>query len=155
MLRSFLDKKKATLKDLEKLASHLNFLNRAIVPGRALTRRMYAKFSGMTKLKPHHHITLDKEFKLDYKVWEVFLSGDDSVMRPFIDMSEKVTADQLNFYSDASANRDLGFGAIFKNRWIFSKWEPNFVIDAQPSIEFLGVICPVCWYIHLARAIKA
>ena len=137
MLRTFIDRKKATLKDLEKLAGHLNFLNRAIVPGRAFTRRMYAKFSGMTDLKPHHHIKLDKEFKLDSKVWEVFLSGDDSVMRPFIDMSDKVTADQLNFYSDASANGDLGFGAIFKNRWIFGQWEPNFVADVQPSIEFL------------------
>ena len=52
-------------------------------------------------------------------------------------MSDKVTADQLNFYSDASANGDLGFGAIFKNRWIFGQWEPNFVADVQPSIEFL------------------
>ena len=45
-LRYLLGKKKATVKDLESLAGLLNFLNRAIFPGRAFTHRMYAKFAG-------------------------------------------------------------------------------------------------------------
>ena len=46
-LNLMLDKKKAKVKELERLAGLLNFLNRAIVPGRVFTRRMYAKFSNL------------------------------------------------------------------------------------------------------------
>ena len=45
-LNYLLDKKKATVKELEKLVGFLNFLSKAIVPGRMFTRRMNAKFSG-------------------------------------------------------------------------------------------------------------
>ena len=44
MLQYFIQKRKAKVKEMQKLAGFLNFLNRAIVPGRAFTRRMYAKF---------------------------------------------------------------------------------------------------------------
>ena len=45
MLNKILDSKKATLKEVEKLAGYLNFLNCAIVSGRVFTCRMYAKFT--------------------------------------------------------------------------------------------------------------
>ena len=80
MLQCMQDKKSATVQGLQQLAVLLNFLNRAIVPGCAFTRRMYAKFSNFVKigskvsihqekdrtellssvkqkyLKPHHHV---------------------------------------------------------------------------------------------------
>ena len=45
MIQLLLNKKKAQVKDLQSLCGFLNFLNRAVIPGRAFTRRMYAKFS--------------------------------------------------------------------------------------------------------------
>lgn len=33
LIQVYMDKKKATVKQLQQLAGHLNFLNRAIVPG--------------------------------------------------------------------------------------------------------------------------
>ena len=45
MLRRFIDKKKATVKELQQLCGYLNFLNRAIHPGRVFMRRMYAKYT--------------------------------------------------------------------------------------------------------------
>ena len=42
LLRNFIGARKATVKQLQSLAGLLNFLNRAITPGRAFTRRMYA-----------------------------------------------------------------------------------------------------------------
>ena len=45
-LQLMTDRKKAKVHDLQKSAGFLNFLNRAITPGRAFTRRMYAKFTG-------------------------------------------------------------------------------------------------------------
>ena len=70
MLSTLIDKKKSTVKDLQRLAGYLNFLNRAIFPGRAFTRRMYAKFTSTVKdkkLKAYHHIRLDSEFKSDWR----------------------------------------------------------------------------------------
>ena len=77
-IRSILSKRKATVQDIQKLTGYLNFLNRAIVPGRAFTQRMYAKLSmKSTKtgnpIKMHHHISLDAEFKSDASMWERFL----------------------------------------------------------------------------------
>ena len=37
---------------------------------------MYAKYSGLDKqkLKAHHHVRLDAEFKFDCEVWRLFLT---------------------------------------------------------------------------------
>ena len=74
LLTAISSKQKATVKDLQKLAGYLNFITKAIFPGRTFTRHMYAKFQvAALKLKPHHHITLDREFKSDVAVWLKFL----------------------------------------------------------------------------------
>ena len=144
----------------KKFARHLNFINRAIVPGRAFTRRMYAKFSGIKDgnmmLKQHHHVKLDKEFKMDCKIWEMFLQDISSITRPFVDMSKEITADELFFYSDASAKEDFSYGAVFGNRWIFGRWQENFIQDYEPSIKFLELfaLCAAIftWQDQITRA---
>ena len=70
MIEAILSKKKAPIKELERLARTLNFLGRAIYPGRAFTRRMYSKFTGtIMSGKKYHHVKLDEEFKSDCRVW--------------------------------------------------------------------------------------
>ena len=68
-LATIKDKKSATIKELQQLMGLLNFLNRAIVSGRVFTRRMYAKLkicdSKGRRLRQHHHVKLDKEFRRD------------------------------------------------------------------------------------------
>ena len=85
LIRKFKDKKKATIKELQQFAGHLNFMNHAVIPACAFTHHMYVKFSGpsLSKLKPHHHIQLDGEFKQDCRIWESFLTND--LIRPFVD----------------------------------------------------------------------
>ena len=98
LIEKFLHSKKATIRELQQLCGYLNFLTRAIFLGRTFTHRMYAKFADPLRmqrhkiavenqavsdsnapvkfrknLKPHHHIQLDSEFKLDCKVWKTFL----------------------------------------------------------------------------------
>ena len=101
------DKKKATVKQLQQLCGLLNFLGKAIFPGRSFTRRMYAKFSEIVningapksandyKWKQHHHVKLDKEFKLDCTVWLRFLSSEicSVVCRPMVDLQKMDTSD--------------------------------------------------------------
>ena len=45
LLSKLKDSNKATVKQLQSLTGFLNFLNKAIFPGRAFTRRMYSKYS--------------------------------------------------------------------------------------------------------------
>ena len=160
-------KKKATVKQLQHLAGLLNFLHRAIYPGRTFTRHMYAKFTFIddhsgkkkikdTKVKQYHNVRLDQEFKDDCKVWQAFLSKPEfrRVCRPFVDWDRFEMSEELNFTSDASAAENLGFGCVFAKRWCFGQWEPNFIRENKPSIEFLelyGLCVTVFTWIHLLR----
>ena len=147
MIAHFIDKSKATVRELQVLCGYLNFLSKAIYPGRAFTRRMYSKYSFATwqrqgntgVLKQYHHVRLDAEFKFDCKVWGQFLNMSNEVVvnRPMLDRWSYVTTQELCFYSDASANEFLGFGCIFDSRWIFSAWEPGYIKRYSPSIEYL------------------
>ena len=127
-LNKFIDKKKATTKDLQALCGYLNFLNKAIYSGRVFMCHMYSKYaihwkshkasskSKLYKLKPFHHVKLDREFKADCKIWLQFLTDENLqlvVNRPMLDLVEYQTAQELKFYSDASAASDLGFSCIY------------------------------------------
>ena len=138
------DKHMVTVNKLEALAGLLNFLNKAVVPGRAFTRRMYAKFSGFKdssdrKLKKYHHVTLDKEFHLDCCIWMEFLQHPGITFRPMLDMeSNHITSEDLQFFSDASKNENFGFGCVLKNKfWTFGQWKKGFIRECDPCIEFL------------------
>ena len=160
MLQVMVHKKKATVKELQTLCGFLNFLNKAIFPGCTFTRQMYAKFSkildlhilghsGLSqdysreyKLKQHHHVTLDREFKLDCQVWLQFLDQDDQVMkivnRKMVDIRDPLNSMSTIFFtSDASAAPNLGYGCIMNDHWMFGKWESDFVCKYKPSIEYL------------------
>ena len=145
LLRWACSKRKVMVQFVQKLTGTLNFLNKAMVPGRAFTRGMYQKLTLKDKkgnmLKQHHHIWLNNQFVQDCRMWIRFLELADVeprlLCRPFIDFSLTDTTQILAFYSDASRNGKLGFGAIMGDRWIVAQWPAGFVEDCQPSIEFL------------------
>ena len=153
MLQELIDKKKTTVKQLQRLCGFLNFLGKAVFPRRTFTRRMYAKYSQVMnldsypeahkhthKLKAHHYVRLDGEFKSDCKVWLEFLTGDlhKVVSRPMVDLLGQVrTSKDIFFYSDASAAQDLGYGCLLNTKWLWGSWETNFIKENKPSIEFL------------------
>ena len=104
--------KKITLKQLQKICGFLNFMGRAIVPGRAFTRRLQA-YTGTgknneQKLKPHHHIRITGEMRMDLVMWTKFLQHTSAFCRPFLDFSNNRFASEIDFYTDASGR--LGFG---------------------------------------------
>ena len=74
-----IDKRKVTIHHIQRLTGTFNFLNRAIIPGHAFTRRMYAKLKLIDKngnpLKQHHHIWLNAQFIQDCYVWKMFLNN--------------------------------------------------------------------------------
>ena len=166
MIRQICQKKKSTVRQLQSLAGTLNFINKAIHPRRAFTRRMYAKFSFASVfkkpvnkhvepsenynkqilnpenetikliLKPHHHVNLDGEFRFDCRVWELFLQSPQNFCRPLVDFEEGNGADTINLYTDALLAEDKGFGCIFNNYWTHGSWPKSFIANKKPNIEF-------------------
>ena len=151
----FLNKKnrKATVKEFQKLCGTLNFLCRCIVPGRAFLRRLYIKTTNAEGkvLRPHHHIKISEEHRLDLIVWKQFLLSPDAYCRPFMDASI-IQAEELDMYSDASGNYGLGFGAYCGTEWTYGQWNKEFCVKVEPSIEYLelfAVLVGVLNWIHL------
>ena len=162
LLRDITATHKTTIKQIQILTGYLNFLTKAIFPGRTFTRRMYAKCLALEfsksgkKLKQHHHITIDSEFRFDCKIWETFLTHyqQSAVCRPMIDMDKSITAEQLQFFSDASAAETLGFGAVFNNQWLFSQWEVNYIWTCKPNIEYLELFALVAAILTWSDQVK-
>ena len=148
LVRSFVSRKKATVLEFQKLCGYLNFLCRAVVPGRVFARRLYSKVS--SKLKPHHHISITRKNKLDLLVWEQFLIQPDIFSRPFQDCFE-LNAEILDMASDASGNYRLGMGAFCGDAWSFTQWDYQFMTRNNPSIEYLelyAVLVGVLNWLH-------
>lgn len=163
-LQRILESKKVKVIDLQRLTGLLNFLCKAIFPGRAFTRRMYAKYRRMPQ---HYHVRVDRELRMDVLVWQQFLNSQVSVTRPFIDLSETLIANQFLFTTDASRNARLGMGGFialteiftkkefskefpdqeYSNRWFAQNWEPTFIQTSGSSIE-------VCELMAIAMAIS-
>ena len=138
-----IEQKKFTVKQVQCLTGLLNFLNKAIVPGRAFTCRMYTKIalkdSKGRALKQYHHINLDAEFREDCKMWKLFLLNLSAqiLCRPFIDIDAFKTATQLDFFTDSSHCETKGFGCVFGAEYTWGQWPPNFIKSYQLSIEYL------------------
>ena len=137
LMDKFLSRKSGKVKVLEvqKLCGFLNFLCRSVVPGRVFLRRLCACTSG-SKLKPHHHIKLTGENKLDLMLWKSFLTYPEAVARSFMDFKE-ITSEDIDLYSDASRNFELGFGAYCGSEWSYGQWNKDFMKACEPSIEYL------------------
>ena len=146
LLQWMVSKRSATVKELQRLTATLNFLTKEDFAGRVFTRRMYTKFSNVkTKdgkpLKHYHHVKLDNEFKNDCLVWINFLENADKdgsiLCRPYVDLFAFDTSVVLPFYSDASKKDSLGFGIYFNQQWAYGTWEPGYIKNCNPSIEYL------------------
>ena len=126
----------------------MNFLTKAIFAGCTFTYRMYAKYANLqdaksgNKLKPHYHIQVDGEFRLDCEIWRIFLTHHRvwAVCRPMVDLDATTSAKQLKFFWDASANPKLGMGAIFNNQWLYTKWKLRYITENGPRIEYLELL---------------
>ena len=142
--------RKITVLQLQKLCGFLNFLGRVVVPGRAFTRHLYSYLSN-DNLKLHHHIKVTNEIKLDLVMWKSFLLHASAYARSFMDFNDIISAEDLFFYSDASKNPNLGFGAICDKSYLFGRWDYAFVTKYDPSIQYLelfAVTAAVLAWVH-------
>ena len=134
MIEELLSKKKTTVLRLQQICGFLNFLCRCVVPGRVFTRRLYNFIP--SNLKPHHHVKVNQEIKLDMFMWKKFLAHPAVFSRQFMDFSKESSAEDLDLYTDSSRNFSLGCGGVFNNQWFFIGWD-LFTAKVEPSIEYL------------------
>ena len=116
--------RKATVLEIQKLCGTLNFLCKCVIPGRAFLHRFYALISNPNLLQ-HHHVRLTIKNREDLKIWKRFVSSSSVFCRPFLDLCELQTAEDINMYSDASGK--IGFGAYCRNKWTGGFWNENFL----------------------------
>ena len=154
-LKLMIEKKEVQVKQIQKLIGLLNFLHKAIFPGRAFTRRMYSKIARIeqdSKFKPHHHIHLDIEFKEDCKMWLSFLTkarnNVTTYCRPFTDLHAATYAVELGFFTDSSVVETLGFGGVCDRNWFWGQWERNFIRKNTPSKAYLELYA-VCIGVYI------
>ena len=103
-----------------------------------------------SKLKPHHHVRITDENRLDLQVWKKFLDNPAVYCRPFIDF-QPYSAVEIDMYSDASRNFEKGFGAYCGPHWCYGQWNLQFMQKYKPSIQYLelfGVTVAVINWIH-------
>ena len=81
---------------IQQLTGLLNFICRVVVPGRAFTRRFYAKIAN-PKLKQNHHINVDNEMRHNCLTWLEFLNSDRAMCRLFLDLNSVLQADMIDF----------------------------------------------------------
>ena len=159
LIQMALERRKIKVRDIQKLCGFLNFLSKAIVPGRTFTRRIYSLMQGKCgALKQHHHTKLSQEVKYDLQLWLKFLDHPAAVCRPFADfrLDNATNFSDVRFFMDASKNSKLGCGGWCKNEWFQFRWPEQFLKDVDPSIAYLemyGVAIGILlWIKHFANS---
>ena len=151
LLETAISRRSMRLKELQSLCGHLNFICKAVIPGRAFTRRLYfatASKKVEKKLRPYHHININKSMRQDMRMWLEFLSLAGIYNRPFLDLSNDVTATQIFWYTDAAKGESRGCGGVCEKRWFAIKWPRGFIKDFDPSIAFLELYAVAVSILH-------
>ena len=110
LLSRFAAKQKVTLRELQSLIGSLNFVCRAIAPGRAFLRRLVDLTRGVRH--PHHRIRLASGAKADLEAWSLFLASFNGAV--MFSNPTWITNAQFQFFTDAAGS--IGFGVVFRNR---------------------------------------
>ena len=103
------------------------------------TRRLYNYFN--SEMRAYHHVNVNKHMRADLQVWKKNLMDPVVYCRPFIDYTEILIAESLDWHTDASGK--IGFGGIHQENWFRGDWPQQFLQDVNPSIEYLELFAVV------------
>ncbi|KAK6170386.1 hypothetical protein SNE40_018795 [Patella caerulea] len=118
LLQLYSKRKKITLKNMQSLAGSLNFLCKAIRPGRAFIRRFYDAMIGIKK--QFHFIRINDGLKQDMLIWLEFLTDfNGQVYFPELIWS---SSEVLQLFTDSAGRYDLGCGAYLSGQWTYFQW---------------------------------
>ena len=115
-IMKILNLKKCTLRDWQSLLGLLQFMCRAVVPGRAFLQNLYRVMVGCSK--PFHRIRITKNIKKDLLIWLEFLKHFNGVSLYRDEMFLSPTS--IHIFTDSS--QSLGTGAVWENNWFALPW---------------------------------
>ena len=165
MLKS--PKRKTTVKAVQKLAGKLQYVTKGIPAGRPFLRRLYSLLQKATptgerniaaKPNPAHHIRVTNAVAKDLKTWVTFLTSEtleSDRQVPFVRQLGQVDGPQL--ITDSAGSEKLGYGCIFRSRYMYARWPLGFFRQRKPSIALLELFAVViavdCWAPIMATSI--
>ena len=118
------------IKEVQSLLESLNFVCRAVSPGRAFLRRLCDLTSGIQK--PHHRVRISSGARADILAWRQFLLHfNGTVMFP-----DEVWHSNINMHLHTDASSEVDFGAFFNGSWVHCRW-PDRIRSLKLSIVFL------------------
>ena len=152
LIEEILHKSSITLEVMQSLLGSLNFMCRAIVPGRPFCRRLINATRGITK--PYHHIRISKAMRLDLQTWLTFFKLFNGVS-VFHDRFWLSNAD-LCLFTDSSASYGKGFGAYFQGKWTYGLWPAEWfhrgITDDITVLELFPIFVALeIWGQHLSN----
>ena len=152
LIEEILHKSSITLEVMQSLLGSLNFMCRAIVPGRPFCRRLINATRGITK--PYHHIRISKAMRLDLQTWLTFFKSFNGVS-VFHDRFWLSNAD-LCLFTDSSASYGKGFGAYFQGKWTYGLWPAEWfhrgITDDITVLELFPIFVALeIWGQHLSN----
>ena len=148
ILQRMIRKSKTTLRELQQLCGLLNFLNKAVIPGRTFSRRLYDLMRNCNVTKAHHHLPIKADTKDDLRMWLKFINNAEAYARPFFQFQPDIVYPPQFFYTDASMS---GGGGVCDRSWFVMEWDEDFLRVYEPSINYLelyALTIAVCCYIE-------
>lgn len=138
IISSFLNRISVKKIELLQLLGHLGFAARAIVVGRPFVSHLLSLAHSVPEL--HYHVYLNQESRRDLDAWSHFLNGWNGVSL-FLD-PKITTQSDLELWTDASGNPDLGHGGFLAGSWFQGHWPPGLFVpategDKRPSMALL------------------
>ncbi|RLJ22836.1 hypothetical protein DJ031_00175 [bacterium endosymbiont of Escarpia laminata] len=137
LLLSFLAKQKVTLKELQSLIGVLSFASEVVVPGRPFLRRLIDQTLGVSR--PHYHIRLTRQTKLDLGVWLEFLQHFNG--KAFFLDENFLTGDFLQLHTDAAGG--IGYGALYGTEWFCGLWPVAWRSHNVAVLELYPIVAAV------------
>lgn len=145
ILQALVQRKKLTLRDLQRLVGKLNFFSKAIISSRAFLRRFYDAMIGLKK--PFHKIRVTSELRQDMHLWLEFLEEFNGVQ--FIPEDVWINSDQMQLFTDSAGSANLGCGCFLHGKWAFFSWPKSWLnCTILQDVTFLEMI-PVLLSVYL------
>ena len=109
------------VKEVQKMVGSLNFICQALPAGRPFLCNLYrlTKTAAGIKCKPGHRRRISAETVRDLEVFVHFLSKSCPATEntfPFLNRL-KITSKEIQLFTDASGNPNLGCGLFFRGEW--------------------------------------
>lgn len=126
-------KNELSLKQLQSLLGHLNFLTRGVLGGRAFLQRLVNLTRGIEdESRP---IQMSADARADIDMWLHFLHkfNGTRMMLP----QEWLSSDVIHLYTDSA--KSAGFGAFFRGQWFNGTWH-DVQVNPNNSIAYLEYV---------------